>query len=80
MRPFIGLLLLLVIAGCVDGGNQSGKKYLFRNERCLDIAPKGSAEYEECRKKEAEEDAQRMYEMRRTIDSAPGWLPPTSLP
>lgn len=80
MRPFIGLLLFLVIAGCTDSGNQSSKKYLFRTDRCADTAPIDSAEYKECRKKEAEEDAQRIYDMRRSVDSVPSYLPPTSLP
>ena len=79
MRPFIGLLMLLAIVGCADSGDKSGKSAL-QTDRCSDIAPVDSAEYQECRKKEAERDAQRMYELRRSVDTVPSWLPPTSLP
>jgi hypothetical protein len=81
MRLIIGLFVMLSLAACTnDSGSKPGKKYLFKTDRCADIAAEGSPEYDECRKKEAEEDAQKTYEMRRAVDAAPGWLPPTSIP
>lgn len=63
MRRIIGLLLLFALAGCPDPASQSGKKYLFDTERCADVGPEDSAEYKDCEKKLAEQDAKRFYNL-----------------
>ena len=79
MRPFLGLVILLAIAGCADGKNESSKKYLYDTDRCEDLAEE-SQEYKDCKEALAKDDARRAYELRRAADSVPSWLPPTSLP
>ena len=74
MRAFIGLLMLLAIAGCTQPPMQSGKKYLFNTERCADVAQKSSAEYKDCEKKLAHEDAMRIYNLNHDGGLRPGWV------
>jgi hypothetical protein len=80
MRIVIGLLVVLAIAGCTEPVNKPGKKYLFKADRCADVGPADSAEYKACQKKQAEEDARRVYNLRQSGDTVPGWQPPTSIP
>jgi len=82
MRAILMLLLVLSITGC--GENQpppyTGNKYLFDNERCAGEGPKGSPEYEACETKLELEDARRLYNLRNSGQSVPGFQPKTSLP
>lgn len=71
MRRIVGLLLLIAVAGCTQPIGQSGKKYLFDNERCADAGPKDSAEYGDCEKKLAEQDAQTLYNLSNGGQSSP---------
>lgn len=80
MRMFSGLLMALAIAGCADPVSKPGKRYLFKADRCADVGPADSVEYKACRKKQAEEDAQRAYNLKQSGDTVPGWQPPTSIP
>jgi hypothetical protein len=73
MRILIGLLIALMLAGCAEPVNQSGKRYLFNTERCADVAPKGSPEYADCEKRLAHEDAERMYNLNNN-GMKPGWV------
>jgi len=80
MRVLLGLLMLLTAVGCTQPEKQPGGKYLFNTERCADAGPEDSAEYKDCKKRLAEEDAQRMYNLTHSGETVPGWQPPTSLP
>jgi hypothetical protein len=71
MRRIVGLLLLIAVAGCTQPANQSGKRYLFDTERCADAGPKDSAEYKDCEKRLAEQDAQRLYNLSNGGQSLP---------
>ena len=82
MRAILMLLLALAIAGCGENPPPAytGKKYLFDNERCAAAGAKGSPEYEACEKKLELQDVQRLYNLRNSGQSVPGFLPKTSLP
>jgi hypothetical protein len=74
------LLVVPAIAGCTEPVNKPGKKYLFKTDRCTDAGPADSAEYKACQKKQAEEDARRVYNLKQSGDTVPGWQPATSTP
>jgi len=71
MRTIVGLLLLFAVAGCTQPASQPGKKYLFNTERCADAGPKDSAEYKACEKKLGQQDAQTLYNLSNSGQSAP---------
>jgi len=73
MRLFIGLLVTLSLSACAEPTSTASKKYLFNTERCADVAPKGSAEYADCEKNLAHDDAQRMYNLNSSA-AKPGWI------
>lgn len=81
MRAIVMLCLGLSIAGCTEPAERpAGNTYLFDTERCASAGEKGSPEYEACKKKLELEDAKRLYNLRNSGQSVPGFLPPTSLP
>jgi hypothetical protein len=73
IRPLVGLMMMLTIAGCADSKDE------INASRCEDLAEE-SQECKDCKKALAEEDPRRIYELRRAVDAAPSWMPPTSLP
>ena len=80
MRAIV-LCLTLLIVGCTEPAERpAGSSYLFDTERCASEGEKGSPEYEACKKKLELEDAKRLYNLRNSGQSVPGFLPPTSLP
>jgi hypothetical protein len=81
MRAIVLCGLTLLMTGCSEPPPQyTGKKYLFDTERCASAGPQGSPEYEACETKLEQEDAKRLYNLRNSGQSVPGFQPPTSLP
>lgn len=73
MRLFVSLLIILALSGCTEPLNAGGKRYLFNTERCAEVAPKGTPEYQDCEKRLAHQDAQRMYNLNNN-GTKPGWV------
>lgn len=81
MRAIVLFVSALSVAGCSDPPPKyTGTKYLFDTERCAGAGPQGSPEYEACETKLEQEDAKRLYNLRNSGQSVPGFQPPTSLP
>jgi hypothetical protein len=79
MRFLTILVLGFLLAGCADSSTGGGKSGLI-GDRCADAGPEGSEEYKACKKKLAQEDAKRQYDLNNANQTLPGFLPPTSLP
>jgi len=82
MRAIQTLLLVVSLAGCGASPPPSytGTKYLFGSDRCASAGAQGSPEHEACKKKLEQQDAQRLYNLRNSGQSIPGFQPKTSLP